>query len=944
MKRKRIYPMNLYQRVIHHRSYARKIDDRFETYEENVDRYINFLKEKFGSNPKISSELNAIRTYINQLKIVGSMRLFFSAGNAVNAENAMAFNCKYQAIHELKSFPDLLYSLLCTCGVGISVREKHISRLPKLPTKIRLSEESIVVEDTRTGWAVAFYDFLNNIFYNGICKKFDTHKVREKGAPLLTSGGYASGPQPLHDLRDFVEKICVNAADRQLKSIECFDIACMIANCAVQGGVRRAAIITLFDDYDDEMFYAKSKENLLNNTHRYNSNNTMVWYGEDKYIDKLIASNMVNGEPGILFYKNLISKIEKLNRVDDGLDFGVNPCVTGGTLVLTKDGYKPIESIVGTEVEVWNGFEWSMVKPFASGKNEIYSIKFSNGMTVNCTPYHKWHTTSGIKEAKDLTTNDKLIKINMPIIKFDKIFNIDYYSQGFYSTGGNSGYKHSLIYDPKYPCIDRLCGIVKDTSYTNKKFWYHGDMLPKDFVPNGHSIESKLEWLAGVFDGDGNITVNPSSISIHLNSMNYTFLMKVLLLLNELGCQPKLNKMKDEGFNTLPDGHGGSKLYKCQTWYRLLLNAMDVKKLVSLGLNCTRLQIPENLSPNRNAARFITPVKITKTNKHKETYCLTEEKRHTFIANAVITGNCGEVILRSDQYCNLSEVILRPEDTLHEDMLKVRYATILALLQATYTDYGFITTTAKFNQDDDPIIGVSLTGLCDCPQYSSDNDYETRLSILKQVVDNTVNEFWKVVGLKNKPSASTCVKPSGTVSKLSNTSSGIHPRYSKFYVNRIIIGKESGLYESLAESGVPYLEFDSIDGRVFEFPMKAPENAITVEQMSAVDQLRYTNNVNNVWCDHNTSVTIYVKQDEWEDVKKIIKGENTFISLSFLPQEITADTSGFLYLPLESITEEEYNRRAEIESKIDINQVFNIKETTANNHREFACVGGSCSF
>lgn len=753
--------MNLYQRVIHHRTYARKIDDRFESYEESVDRYINFLKEKFGDNPKIAPELNDIQAYMNQLKIVGSMRLFFSAGEAVKTENAMAFNCKYQAIHELKSFPDLLYSLLCTCGVGISVRQKHIIRLPKLPKEVRLSDESIIVEDTRTGWAVAFYEFLNNIFYNGICKKFDTHKLRDKGAPLLTSGGYASGPQPLHDLRDFVEKICVNAAGRQLRSIECFDIACMIANCAVQGGVRRAAIITLFDDFDDEMFYAKSKENLLNNIHRYNSNNTMVWYGEYKYIDKMIASNMVNGEPGILFYKNMISKMEKLNRVDDGLDFGVNPCVTGGTLVLTKDGYKPIESIVDTEVEVWNGFEWSMVKPFATGENEIYSIKFSNGMTVNCTPYHKWHTTSGIKEAKDLTTNDKLISWVMP---------------------------------------------------------------------------------------DGT-EINPDSV-----------------------------------------------------------------------------------------------VCIAKNGNIEKTYCLTEEKRHTFIANGVITGNCGEIILRSDQYCNLSEVILRPEDNLHEDMLKVRYATILALLQATYTDYGFITTSAKFNQDDDPIIGVSLTGLCDCPQYSSDKDYEKRLAILKQVVDNTVNEFWKVVGLKNKPKATTCVKPSGTVSKLSNTSSGIHPRYSKFYVNRIIIGKESGLYESLAESGVPYLEFDCIDGRVFEFPMKAPENAITVEQMSAVDQLRYTNNVNDVWCDHNTSVTIYVKQDEWEDVKKIIKGKNTFISLSFLPQEITADTSGFLYLPLEAITEEEYNRRAAIESKIDVNKVFNIKETTANNNREFACVGGSCSF
>lgn len=753
--------MNLYQRVIHHRTYARKIDDRFESYEESVDRYINFLKEKFKNNNKVLTELNDIHSHINELNLVGSMRLFFSAGEAVESENAMAFNCKYQAIHELKSFPDLLYSLLCTCGVGISVRQQHIDKLPTLPTSITLSDESIVVEDTRTGWAVALYTFLNDIFYNGISKKFDTHKVRDKGAPLLTSGGYASGPKPLHDLRDFIEKICLNALGRKLKPIECFDICCMIADCAVQGGVRRAALITLFDDTDDEMFNAKSKENLINNPHRYNSNNTMVWYGDESKIDKMIETNKVNGEPGILFYKNLITKMEKLGRLDDGLGFGVNPCVTGETLVLTKDGYKQIASIVDTEVEIWNGKEWSIVTPFSTGKNEIYSIKFANGMTVNCTPYHKWHTVSGIKESKQLTLSDRLI-----------------------------GWKE----------------------------------------PSGVDV------------------INHKVISIENNGII------------------------------------------------------------------------------------------------EETYCLTEPKRHTFIANGVITGNCGEIVLRSDSFCNLVEAILRPNHTLHDDMLKVRYATILALLQGNLTNYGFITTRANYNQENDPIIGVSLTGLCDCPQYSKDKDYQKRFAILKQVVDNTVNEFWKTVGLKTKPLACTCIKPSGTVSKLANTSSGIHPRYSKFYVNRIIIGTDSRLYSSLAEAGIPYLEFDCIDGRVFEFPQKAPEEAITVNDMSAIDQLVYTNNVNDVWCDHNTSVTIYVEKDEWEDVKKILKSKHSFISLSFLPKEVTSDTSGFLYLPLEAIDEDEYNRRKAIEDKIDINKVLNIKETTANQHKEFACVGGSCSF
>ena len=298
--------MSLYQRVIHHITYARNIGNRLETYEESVQRYIDYLTTKFHDNDKVMVEMPKIQDYFNDLKAVGSMRLFFSAGQAVESENAMAFNCKYQAIHELKSFADLLYSLLCTCGVGISVRHEHISRLPKLPNKIRLSDAEIVVEDSRTGWAVALLEYLNCVFYLGISKKFDTSKVREQGAPLLTSGGYASGAEPFIELRDFIEQIVLNAIGRKLLSTECFDVACMIANCAVQGGVRRAAIITLFDDYDNEMIHIKDPHLLKDNQHRYNSNNTMVWYGDEKYLKLAWDCIRKNGEPGILFYKNLI--------------------------------------------------------------------------------------------------------------------------------------------------------------------------------------------------------------------------------------------------------------------------------------------------------------------------------------------------------------------------------------------------------------------------------------------------------------------------------------------------------------------------------------------------------------------------------------------------------------------------------------------------------------
>lgn len=934
--------LSIYQNIIHNRTYARNHGKRLEYYPETVDRYIDYLKTKV-TDEFLLSELEISRDMIKRQEIMPSMRLFFSAGKAADSENAMAFNCKFQAITSLASFSDLLYSLLCTCGVGISVQKEYISGLPKVPELIEKSNDIIVVQDHRTGWAIAVNEYLNRVFKTGQSAKFDTSLVRDKGTPLVISGGYASGPEPLLELRTFIENLLINRQGLYLRSIDVFDIACMTAQCAVQGGVRRAAIITLFDDFDDEMLYAKTKENLVNNPHRYNSNNTMVWDGEHSKLDRAFEQTKVNGEPGFLFRKNMKIKMDSLGRTSIH-GFGVNPCVTGNTLILTKDGYKPIESIVNKNVEVWNGFEWSKVTPFATGENDIYSIKFSNGMTIKCTPYHKWHTTSGIKETKDLNINDKLIKCDMPVIEFDKSFDIDYYTQGFYSADGNAGYGYSSVYEPKYSCIPRLKGTFSQPDKHKRVRWVHGDLIPKEFVPTGHSIESKLNWFAGLLDGDGNITRNPNSISIHLSSCNYKFLMKTLLLLNELGCQAKLNNMRDKCIRQMPDGKGGSAPYECNACYRLILNAVDVKKLIDLGLKCNRIDLTKEQIPNRNASRFITPISITKTNKTEQTYCMNEPKRHTFIANGVITGNCGEIILRPNAFCNLTETVLRPHHTLHMDMLKVRYSTILGLIQATFTDYGYIDEETKYNQETDPILGVSLTGLCDCPEYSTKSTYPERLAILRDVANKTVDELWQKVGLKTRPKAITCVKPSGTVSQLVNSSSGIHPRYAKHYIRRVLIGSDSHLYDKLAKSGIPYLEFDCIDGRIFEFPMKAPEESVVVSDVNAFAQLKYINNVNKYWCDHNASCTVYAKNNEWDEIKSLLKGDHNFISLSFLPYEVTADTSGFLYLPYEETTSEDYDRRKSIEDLVKWENIINdnTKETT-NHVREFACAGGSCA-
>lgn len=751
--------LTLYQNIIHNRTYARERDSRLETYEETVDRYIDYLKSKIVDE-FLREEIEECREMIKKQEIMPSMRLFFSAGKAVEAENAMAFNCKYQALDTVKSFADLLYSLLCTCGVGVSVQLEHVSRLPTLPKEIYESSTSITVPDNRKGWAQSLQILLEKIYSTGECIQFNVNEVRPKGAPLLTSGGYASGPEPLLEMRNFITNIVKTRQGQQLRPVDCFDIACMIAQCAIQGGVRRAAIITLFDDTDTDMLYVKSVENLKKYPHRYNSNNTMVWRGDHALLDRAMEQTRINGEPGYFFKANVEKKMKKLGRTAR-TGFGINPCVTGDTLILTRKGYFPISELVDKPVEIWNGFEWSDVVPFDTGENVIYEITFSNQIRVKCTEYHKWHTKNGIITTKEL-----------------------------------------------------ISGETELVNYT----------LP-----------------------DNNITTT-----------------------------------------------GIKVIYQRQ------------------------------LPPEK-------------------TYCLTEPKNHTFIANGVITGNCGEIVLQSNSLCNLAEVVLRPKDSLHKDMRKTRYATLLALAQATLTDYHFITEETKHNQEEDPILGISLTGLCDCPNYSAGKYVEDYLSILKGVAESTVDETWQMFGIKNRPKAITCIKPSGTVSQLVNSSSGIHPRYAKHYVRRVLIGEESHLYNTLAHAGVPYLEFKEISGRVFEFPLKSPDESIVIKDVTAIKQLNYINTVNTYWCDHNASCTIYVKKDDWEAVIKLLKTEHSFLALSFLPYEISTDTSGYLYLPYEEISEEEYKRRKDIENNIKWESILAYSEGMKSGHCvQFACVGGAC--
>ena len=334
-----------YQSFIHLSRYARWDYDktRRETWEETVDRYFNFFKDhlKETCNYEVEEEdLKQLRKAVVNLDIMPSMRCLMTAGEALKRENVAGYNCSYVKVDSPRSFDEILYILMNGTGVGFSVEEEYVNKLPAVAEEFYETESVIVVRDSKLGWAKALKE-LYGMLWMGQIPTWDLSKVRPAGTPLKTFGGRASGPEPLEDLFKFSISIFQNAKGRKLKSVEAHDLVCKIAEIVVVGGVRRSALISLSNLGDREMRYAKSGNWWETNVQRALANNS-VNYKEKPDVGTFMREwlslyDSKSGERGI--YNSMSAKrtTEKLNQEKDKdgnniirrharEDFGTNPC------------------------------------------------------------------------------------------------------------------------------------------------------------------------------------------------------------------------------------------------------------------------------------------------------------------------------------------------------------------------------------------------------------------------------------------------------------------------------------------------------------------------------------------------------------------------------------------------------------------------------------------
>ena len=307
------------------------------------------------------------------------------------------------------------------------------------------------------------------------------------------------------------------------------------------------------------------------------------------------------------------------------------------------------------------------------------------------------------------------------------------------------------------------------------------------------------------------------------------------------------------------------------------------------------------------------------------------------------TNPCSEIILRPYQFCNLTEVVVRARDAIEDLERKVKLATILGTIQSTYTHFPYLRKKWKDNTEEERLLGVSLTGIMDNPLMTSKNaGLENTLDRLREVAVATNAEWADRLGIP-RSAAITCVKPSGTVSQLVDSASGIHARHSAYYIRTVRGDNKDPLTQFMKGEGFPYepCVMKPENTTVFSFPQKSPEGAVTRNDMTAIEQLETWLTYQRHWCEHKPSVTVTVRDDEWMEVGSFVyKHFDEMSGVSFLPHS----DHTYQQAPYQDVTKEEYEAvLAQMPDKIDWSRLSEYEtDDQTKSSQTFACSGETC--
>ena len=960
---------------------------RRETWVETVDRAVDYLRELSGSRlPAATYE--RIRQAVLNMQAMPSMRLLAMAGPAAHRNNITVYNCSYQPVESIESFVEALIISMSGCGVGFSVESRYVENFPRIRRQTGATALKQAVEDSAEGWAEALRLGLETWFDGGDIQ-FDLSGLRPAGAALRTKGGRASGPEPLRVMLEFTRARIMARQGSFLRPIDAHDIMCAVGNAAVSGGMRRTAMISLFDYDDEELRLSKNGDFERDNSQRWNANNSAVWPAQGlTQVD--IAQQMLEmvksgrGEPGI-FNRQAALAMRPARRA--AAEFGMNPCVTGDTWVLTENGPRQVIDLLESDfTAIVDGQRYAAKAFWETGVKPVLKLKTQEGYTVRLTANHPVLAVPYISpkiekpewvEAGALHVGDK--------IKLHNHRDFAWEGDGTFDEGWLLG---SLVGDGTFDertakltfwGEQRAARAQQAVNAIHTSLKARADLQGHDQVAHDRTVVQSTGlrdlaadygiyrgrktitplveqasrafysgFLQGLFDADGAVIgTQNKGVSVRLAQADLELLQAAQRMLSRMGIGAAIyENRRPAGLRQLPDGKGGYAEYECRADHELVIandNLAQFAELIGFSDPDKRARLEARLSGYQrqlNRERFVATIASIEAAGVEMVYDCSVPDIQAFDANGWYVHNCGEIVLRPWEFCNLSMAVARPADTFESLQEKVEVATIIGTIQSLATHFPGLRPIWKQNCEEERLLGVDITGQLDSPA-AQNPDVQRRLRALA-IETNRLT----AASLGIQPSVSiTCVKPSGNSSQLLNCSPGLHTRWAPYYVRNVRVGTHTPVFKVLRDAGVP---MDPENGQtpeeantwVVHFPVKAPEGAITRKDRSAMQQCAYWLQNKQNWTEHNPSVTITYHADEIIDLIKWVWEHREMIGgMAFLP---TFDAQ-YAQMPYVEIPAEEYQRLVAEFPEIDFSKIYRYEEedlTTAA--QELACMAGGC--
>lgn len=967
--------------LVYMRTYSRiKPDNTKEKWYETVERVVNgtynmqkewMISQNLGWN-ELEKQKEAKEMYdcIFHMKFLPPGRGLWTHGTKITEERrlfAALNNCAFvstENIDKLKypsePFCFLMDASMLGVGVGFDTKGKNKITI-KNP---KPNNKKFIIPDSREGWVESLKLLLDAYFLSLPLPEFDYSSIRKEGEPIKGFGGVSSGYKCLESLHKSINEILNSNINKQISPRIITDIMNLIGKCVVSGNVRRSAEIA-FGEYDDEEFinlknYEKNPERL---PFGWASNNSIFAKLGMNYHN--IAERIKNnGEPGLMFLENM-QNYGRMNGVKDTSDYrvkGGNPCVSGNTWTMTKNGPKLIKNLInnGQQDVIINGKSYKTTDNgfFYTGNKITYKLSTNEGYEVVATDNHQIKTVDrDWVELSKLKNGDKIVIMNHKDI-------LPWNGKGTKEEGYLLGH---LIGDGTFNNNQAILSVWGDENITPRNYIYNilnkmdhrSDwkgwsnikerheyrirsvaltQLAKDYdiIQGNKYITDKIEEgsyefyigiLQGLFDTDGSVQGDTNKgISVRLSQANFELLQRVQRMLNRLGIYSTIYKRAECSKHLLPDGKEGNNLYDCKELYELIItkSAMILfnDKIGFIQEDKKNKLIDKIATYKKTVYKSKSYAIVSKIEKigHEDVYDCTVPEMTAFDANGIYVHNCLEQSLESYELCCLVEVIINNNNSLEEFLKTLKYAFIYAkTVTLGSTHWEQTNKILKRNRR----IGTSMTGIT---QFIAKNGIhtlknwcETGYDFLKNFDTKISEEFTIPKSVKI-----TSIKPSGTVSLLAGATAGVHFPESRFYIRRMRLDNKSELIEPLKNAGYK-IEIDHYAPEttmVVEIPVDVGENVRTLDNVTMWEQLALVSFMQRYWSCNQVSATItFDKEKEGDQIPFALDYyQYSLKGISFLPRLKQGQTI-YPQQPYEKINENIYNNI--IENIKPIN--FNIK-------------------